>query len=69
MHGVHFGLTIGISIFVTTVVATALGFLLPWLLAKSGMVHAPAADPLITTIKDFTGVVIYFALAGLLMGL
>jgi Mg/Co/Ni transporter MgtE len=33
-----------------------------------GLDHAPGADPFITTIKDFTGLAVYFGLAATLLG-
>lgn len=57
------GLAVGISLFVSVNIATFLGFFLPWFLIKLGLDHAPGADPFITTIKDFTGLFVYFGLA------
>jgi magnesium transporter len=62
------GLAVGISIAAVVTLATFLGFLLPWVLIKLGFDHAPGADPFITTIKDFTGLALYFTLVGLLIG-
>jgi magnesium transporter len=39
------------------------------LLIKLGFDHAPGADPFITTIKDFTGLALYFTLVGVLISL
>lgn len=57
------GLAVGISLFVSVNLACFLGFALPWLMIKIGLDHAPGADPFITTIKDFTGLFVYFGLA------
>jgi magnesium transporter len=57
------GLAVGISLFVSVNLACFLGFFLPWVLIKLGFDHAPGADPFITTIKDFTGLLVYFGLA------
>lgn len=62
------GLAVGLSLFCSVVLATFLGFALPWLLFKMGLDHAPGADPFITTIKDFTGLAVYFGLAAALLG-
>lgn len=56
------GLAVGLALFVSVNLACFLGFLLPWLLLKLGLDHAPGADPFITTIKDFTGLLVYFGL-------
>lgn len=57
------GLAVGVSLFVSVNLAAFLGFALPWLLLRLGFDHAPGADPFITTIKDFTGLAVYFGLA------
>lgn len=62
------GLAVGLSLAVLMPLATLLGFFLPWLLLKLGFDHAPGADPFITTIKDFTGLALYFALVTYLVG-
>ncbi|TVQ52580.1 MAG: magnesium transporter [Phycisphaerales bacterium] len=62
------GFAVGISLFTVTTVATMLGFLLPWILLKIGVDHAPGADPFLTTIKDFTGLALYFVLIAWLIG-
>ncbi|MCW4354412.1 magnesium transporter [Hoyosella sp. YIM 151337] len=62
------GLAVGLALFTSVSLATFLGFALPWLMVKLGLDHAPGADPFITTIKDFTGLAIYFGLATVLLG-
>jgi magnesium transporter len=62
------GLAVGISLFTSVTLATFLGFALPWIMLKLGLDHAPGADPFITTIKDFTGLAVYFGLAATLLG-
>lgn len=63
------GLAVGISLFVSVNLACFLGFFLPWLLLKLGLDHAPGADPFMTTIKDFTGLLVYFGLAAYVLNL
>ncbi|MCG5548517.1 magnesium transporter [Halorhodospira halochloris] len=63
------GPVIGLSLFAAVVLACVLGFLLPWVLLKLGFDHAPGADPFITTIKDFSALLIYFSLAAWLLGI
>ncbi|ATS18953.1 hypothetical protein BRW62_09590 [Parathermosynechococcus lividus PCC 6715] len=46
-----------------------LGALLPWILLKLGFDHGHAADPFIRTIKDFTGLLLYFHLVSLFLGI
>ncbi|WP_100398134.1 magnesium transporter [Bacillus sp. FJAT-44742] len=57
------GLVVGLSLFFTVTIATALGFLIPYLLIKLGLDQAAGSDPFITTIKDISGLLIYFTLA------
>lgn len=62
------GIAVGVGLAVVVPVATLLGFLLPYILLKLGFDHAPGADPFITTIKDFTGLGLYFFLVATLVG-
>ncbi|MFV8835978.1 magnesium transporter [Aquisalimonas sp. APHAB1-3] len=61
------GVVVGISLMFAITTACLLGFLLPWLLLKLGVDHAPGADPFITTIKDFSGLAVYFMTAAWLL--
>jgi magnesium transporter len=62
-HGVpQLGLAVGVSLAVVVTAAAMLGFLLPYLMVKTGSDHAPGADPFINTIKDVTGLALYFFL-------
>lgn len=63
------GFAVGVALAFSVAFASFLGFFLPWLLIKIGLDHAPGADPFITTIKDFTGLAVYFGLAATLLGL
>lgn len=63
------GVVVGGALFFSVMTAALLGFLLPYIMLKIGVDHAPGADPFITTIKDFTGLAVYFVLAGWLLGL
>jgi magnesium transporter len=63
------GIAVGVALAFSVTFASFLGFFLPWLLIKLGADHAPGADPFITTIKDFTGLAVYFLLASWLLGL
>lgn len=57
------GVVVGVALMFSVTTACLLGFLLPWLLLKLGVDHAPGADPFITTIKDFSGLGVYFLTA------
>ncbi|TVR18436.1 MAG: magnesium transporter [Nitriliruptor sp.] len=63
------GIAVGVALAFSVTFAAFLGFFLPWLLIKLGADHAPGADPFITTIKDFTGLAVYFLMASWLLGL
>lgn len=63
------GVVVGGALFFSVLTAAVLGFLLPYIMLKIGVDHAPGADPFITTIKDFTGLAVYFLLAGALLGI
>ncbi len=51
------------AILFTITIATALGFIVPYLLLRLGADQAAASAPFITTIKDITGLFIFFLLA------
>ncbi len=50
------------------VVAAVVGYFIPWLMHKLGFDPAAASNPLITTIKDFSALLIYFGLATVFLG-
>ncbi len=61
----YLGLVVGVSMMVTISVATLIGTLVPLLLNKVNIDPAITAGPFVTTIKDFTGLLIYFTVASL----
>ncbi|GAB6090775.1 magnesium transporter [Spirochaeta dissipatitropha] len=61
------GLAVGISLSLTISIAVALGFIVPWVLVKFGFDQAAGADPIITTIKDISGLLIYFSMVSLFL--
>ena len=65
----NLGIVVGVALFTSVFTAACLGFLLPYILVKIGVDHAPGADPFITTIKDFTGLLVYFSMAAWLIGI
>ncbi|NMF81976.1 magnesium transporter [Nodosilinea sp. P-1105] len=62
------GLAVGLALALVMTLGATLGALLPMIMLKAGFDHGPGADPFITTIKDFVGLWIYFALVGWLVG-
>lgn len=64
----NFGWAVGISLMLTMTIATALGFLVPFILVRIGFDQAAGSDPFITTIKDISGLVIYFSFVSIFLG-
>ncbi len=62
-QGWDLGAVVGVSLAATMTIATALGFFIPYILYKAGFDQAAGSDPFITTIKDISGLLIYFFLA------
>jgi magnesium transporter len=54
---------VGVALFLSIQLAALVGVLLPTLLARVGADPAIANGPLLTTVNDITGILIYFALA------
>ncbi|MDY6825722.1 MAG: magnesium transporter [Bacillota bacterium] len=63
----YLGLVVGLSMLITISIATLIGTLVPLLFNKLNIDPAITAGPFVTTIKDFTGLVIYFVLATLFL--
>ncbi|MDW7711461.1 MAG: magnesium transporter [Deferrisomatales bacterium] len=63
------GLVVGASLMAIVVVANLVGMLLPFLLARLRLDPTVASSPLITTIADAGGLLIYFGMATWLLGL
>ncbi len=60
---IFLGVLVGVSIFITLIVATLAGALVPLLMHKLKIDPAVASGPFITTINDLISVMIYFGLA------
>lgn len=56
-------LTIALALLSSITLATALGYMIPFILLKLGIDQAAGAIPFITTIQDILGLLIYFLLA------
>ncbi len=61
------GAVIGVSMFLSIILATSLGFLIPWIIYALNFDPATGSNPIITTIKDITSLLIYFTIATSLM--
>jgi magnesium transporter len=65
--GWEIGLIVGLSMVAIVLVANLIGTILPFLLTKFKIDPAVASSPLITTIVDVTGLLIYFSIAALVL--
>jgi len=54
------GLAVGISLVATMTIAALLGFLVPFVLIKFNVDQAAGSAPIITSIKDIVGLLVYF---------
>lgn len=68
-HGIPgLSLALAISLAATMTLAAFLGFVIPYILIKLKLDQATGTGPLITSIKDITGLTIYFVLVSWLLG-
>ncbi|TVR91729.1 MAG: magnesium transporter, partial [Spirochaetaceae bacterium] len=61
------GYAVGVSLTLTITIAVGIGFLVPFILIKMGFDQAAGSDPFITTIKDISGLLIYFTAVSLFL--
>lgn len=66
-HTALIGATVGISLVSVVLLGTLAGSMLPLLLHKVGFDPASASAPLVATLVDVTGLVIYFTVASVLL--
>ncbi len=62
-----FGLVVGLALFLAILLASATGALLPLALERLGFDPAVASGPVLSTVNDITGILIYFGLAAALL--
>ena len=62
------GVAVGLALTLTMTIAALLGFLVPFLLIKFNVDQAAGSAPIITSIKDILGLIIYFVLISIFMG-
>ncbi|RRR74577.1 MAG: magnesium transporter [Candidatus Viridilinea halotolerans] len=67
--GPEVALIVALTMFIVVMVGSLIGTLMPFILSRFGMDPATASGPLITSLADIAGVVIYFSLATWLLGL
>jgi magnesium transporter len=69
VSGIPVGMTVGISVVLVCIWAATVGSLMPLMAKAIGIDPAVISAPLVTTLVDATGLVIYFLTAGLVLGL
>ncbi len=62
------GIAVGVSILVAGGLATSIGMLLPWVLQRTGGDPALGSGPVATIVQDVLSLVVYFAVATLILG-
>ncbi len=67
-QGVRIGLVVGITMLTVTIITNLVGLILPFILEKLKLDPAVASSPLITTIADATGLLVYFSVATWVLG-
>jgi len=61
--GAHVGIVVAVSMVVIVTASSLLGMLLPFILYKLGKDPATASAPLVASIADISGILIYFSIA------
>jgi len=61
------GVAVGLALVATMTLAALLGFLVPYLLVKLNVDQAAASAPIITSIKDISGLLLYFLFASIFL--
>jgi len=62
------GVAVGLSLVATMTLAALLGFLVPFILIKFNVDQAAGSAPIITSIKDIAGLIIYFVFISTFLG-
>ncbi|QGT98734.1 Mg/Co/Ni transporter MgtE, CBS domain-containing [Candidatus Syntrophocurvum alkaliphilum] len=66
--GIEIAMIVGLSMIAIVIVANLMGVILPFILSKFNADPAVASSPLITSIVDITGLLIYFGIAASILG-
>lgn len=67
--GTSIGAVVALSLVLVVLVGTVVGAMLPLLLRRIGVDPAIASSPFVASVVDVTGIVIYFTVAGQILGL
>ena len=69
LHGIpELGLVVGLALIFSSTLAAILGFVVPYVLVRLNIDQASGTGPIITSIKDITGLLVYFYLATVFLG-
>ena len=68
-QGFDIGVVVGIAMFFSVVTVSCLGVVVPFALMKFGWDPASASSPLVASIADVLGVIIYFFTAKVYLGM
>jgi magnesium transporter len=60
---------VAVALFAASTIASVLGLLLPWLLARLGSDPAFGSGPVATIIQDVLTIAIYFAVMAVMLGI
>jgi len=66
--GIEIGLIVGLTMFFVVILTNLLGVLLPFILTRLRIDPAVASSPLITTMADASGLLVYFTIASWILG-
>lgn len=69
LHEPAYGLIVGLAMFCAMTMGTLMGALVPMVFTRIGVDPALASGPFVTTLNDALSLLIYFAIAGALLGL
>jgi len=67
--GAEIGIVVGLSMVAIVLAANIIGTILPFLLTRFNIDPAVASSPLVTTIVDAVGLLIYFSIASMVIGM
>ncbi len=65
--GFFLSITVGIAIFASMLIAATMGAVIPFIFTKINLDPAVATGPLVTTIIDILGIVVYFGIAKIIL--
>lgn len=67
--GAEIGVVVALSMIAVVLVGSLIGFSLPFLLTRLNLDPATASAPIVTSVADITGVLMYFSIASWYLGL